>query len=369
MSASGSASTSVGGMSGGSGGASGSGGAASGGAGGAMPSGDPAIHWFGRTEPTANGARLDWPGTGFTARFNGTGAHVTLKTNADYFEVIVDGQTSVLSTTSGSRTYDLAKNLSAGEHTVTLWRRTEPLNGLVEVGPITFDGTLLPPPTAATKHLEVIGDSISVGFGTECKTAGEAFSFATENNYITYEALTARRFAAELYTEAWSGIGMYSDLNGTSKINAANEMPARYQYTCPSDTTIKWDFSRYTPDAVVILLGTNDFNGSGGDPGSGFADAYTKFVTDLRAHYARARFYLAVSPMIGGAARATLTKYLDQVITARAGANDENLALLTFDPVASGAYTCGHPNAATHQIMAGVLEAALTNDLGWQPAM
>lgn len=332
---------------------------------GGMPSAEPAIQWLGRTEPTADGAHMDWPGTGFTARFNGTGAHVSLKTRADYFEIILDGKTSVLTTTSGTKVYDLAKNLTAGEHTVTLWRRTESNNGTVEVGPITFDGTLLAPPAPATKHLEVIGDSISVGFGTECKTAGEGFTYATENNYITYEALTARKFGAEVYTEAWSGIGLYSDLNGPNKITPANLMPARYQYTCPNDTTKKWDFSRYTPEAVVILLGTNDFNGAGGDPGAGFPAAYIQFVTDLRGHYAKARFYLAVSPMLGATARATLTTYIDQVLKARSDANDKNLALLTFAPVAADAYTCGHPNAATHQIMATALEAALTKDLGW----
>jgi hypothetical protein len=363
-SGSGGAASSVGGSSGGAsgnaGGGAGNGGV--GGSGGAAPVGDPAIRWLGRVDPTATGARLDWPGTGFTARFNGTGAHVSLKTNADYFEVVVDGQTSVLSTMSGTHVYDLAKNLSAGDHTVTVWRRTEPNDGIVEVGAITLDGTLLAPPPLSSKRLEIVGDSISVGFGVECKTNGEAFTFATENNYLTYQALTARKLGAEVFTEAWSGIGMYRDVGGST--NADNQMPARFAYTIPSDTTTSWDFTRYTPTAVAILLGTNDF-GANGDPGQPFIDTYVTFVKNLRTHYASARFFLIVSPMISGDNRALLTSHLNDVIGNRSAAGDKNITLIAFDPPAADAWACGHPNAATHAIMAGVLEAALTKDLGW----
>jgi hypothetical protein len=34
-------------------------------------------------------------------------------------------------------------------------------------------------------------------------------------------------------------------------------------------------------------------------------------------------------------------------------------------PPAADAWSCGHPNGATHQIMSGVLEQALKADLGW----
>jgi hypothetical protein len=322
----------------------------------------PALRWLGRVDPIADGARMDWPGTGFTARFNGTGAHASLKTNGnDYFEVVLDGQSSVLATMSGTHVYDLAKNLSAGEHTVTLWRRTEANNGTVEVGPVTFDGTLLAPPALSSKRLEIVGDSISVGFGIECQSAGEGFTFATENNYLTYQALTARELGAEVFTEAWSGIGMWRDVGGST--DASKQMPARYAYTIPNDTTTTWDFSRYTPGAVAVLLGTNDF--AKGDPGQDFVTAYEAFVGNLRSHYAAARLYFVVSPMLSGASRTSLTTYLGQVVSARNAAGDQNVAILVFQPPAADAWGCGHPNAATHAIMAGVLEAALSADLGW----
>jgi lysophospholipase L1-like esterase len=329
------------------------------GSGGTLSS-EPAIHWIGRVARTANGARFSWPGTGFSAHFNGTGATVTLKTgSADYLQLVVDDQVSLLTTQAGSHVYTLANGLASGEHTVMVWRRTEPNYGTVEAGPITFDGTLLAP--AAPKHrIEVIGDSITVGFGVECKTQTEAFSYATENNYLSYEALTARKFSADVYSEAWSGMGLWRDVGG----GFDQQMPVRYVRTIPNeDTTATWDFSGYVPDAVLINLGTNDF--AKGDPGQPFVDAYQTLVADLRKHYPLARLYLSVSPMLSGGNRTTQQAYLSTVQSTRVAAGDHNVAVIAFTPPASDAWACGHPNAATHVIMATAFEQALTTDLGW----
>ncbi|HEY3666400.1 MAG TPA: GDSL-type esterase/lipase family protein, partial [Polyangiaceae bacterium] len=280
--------------------------------------------------------------------------------NADYLQLIVDGQVSLLTTQSGSHVYALASGLASGEHTVTAWRRTEANYGTVEAGPFTFDGTLLAPPVPAKHRLEVIGDSITVGFGVECKTNAEAFSYATENNYLSYEALTARKLSAELFTEAWSGMGLWRDVGG----GFDQQMPVRYLRTIPNeDTTSTWDFAQYAPDAVLINLGTNDF--AKGDPGQPFVDAYQALVSDLRKHYPSARIYLAVSPMLSGANRSKQQSYLATVQSARVTAGDHNVTTIEFMPPASDAWTCGHPNAATHVIMASALEQALTADLGW----
>lgn len=345
------------------GGSSGAAGAQGGSAGtaGSAPMAEPGLRWIGRAEVGKDGARIAWPGTGFTARFRGTGAHVSLKTNADFFQLVVDGKASVLSTQAGTKVYDLAKGLPEGEHTVTLWRRTETNNGVVQVGAVTIDGELLAPPAAPSKRLEIIGDSISVGFGVECKTKEEGFTFATENNYLSYQALTARKLGAELYTEAWSGIGMWRDVGGST--TAKDQMPARFLRTIGNEEANGWDFGKYVPDAVVAHLGTNDF--AKGDPGQPFVDAYIAFVKDLRTRYPKARQYFALSPMLGGGNRTQCKTYLNNVLTARKAAGDMNVALIEFAQPAADAWGCGHPNGATHAIMAGVLEQALKTDLGW----
>jgi Carbohydrate esterase 2 N-terminal/GDSL-like Lipase/Acylhydrolase family len=346
---------------GGTAGAAAGGAAGMGGQGGAPVMLEPGLRWLGRVQKTATGARFAWPGTGFTARWNGTAAKLSMKTDQiDYFQLVVDGQVTLLTTQAGAHDYDLAKNLAAGEHTVVLWRRTEGLNGGVEITKVDFlGGELLSPPPPSNKRLEVVGDSISVGFGVECKTIGEQFAYATENNYQTYEALAARDLSAELMTLAVSGIGMWRDVNG----NMGVEMPDMYLRTFQSDGNSPWDFKSYTPAAVVVNLGTNDF--AKGDPGQPFVDAYVTFVTAVRGRYPAARLLLAVSPMLGGGNRTKIQGYLAQVKTTRAGQGDQNIAIIEFAQPAQDAWGCGHPNGATHAIMAGVLKQALTQDLGW----
>jgi hypothetical protein len=334
--------------------------AGAGGQGGAPVMLAPGIRWLGRVDKTATGARFSWPGTGFTARFNGTSAKVSMKTdNADYFQLVVDGTVSLLSTQSGQHDYDLAQNLASGEHTVTLWRRTEANYGSVEVTKVDFVGELLSPPPPSNKRLEVVGDSITVGFGVECKTQNEQFSYATENNYQTYEAIAARALGAEVQTMAWSGIGVWRDVGG----GMMTQMPQRYLRTLGNEANSTWDFTLYTPGAVVVLLGTNDF--AGGDPGQPFLAAYKAFVHDIRGRYPQARIYLAHSPMLAGDRGTALAGYLDQVKAAQAGAGDTNVGILDFQPPAADAWGCGHPNGATHLIMSGVLKTALQTDLGW----
>ena len=340
----------------------GAGGSAAGasGQGGAPVMLEPGIRWLGRVDKTATGARFSWPGTGFTARFKGTSAKVSMKTaNADYFQLVVDGTVSLLSTQSGQHDYDLAQNLAAGEHSVTLWRRTEANYGSIEVTKVDFVGELLSPPPPSNRRLEIVGDSITVGFGVECKTQNEQFSYATENNYQTYEAIAARDLGAEVQTMAWSGIGVWRDVGG----GMTTQMPQRYLRTLGNEDNSSWNFTSYTPGAVIVLLGTNDF--AGGDPGQPFLDAYKAFVHEIRGRYPQARIYLAHSPMLAGARGTALAGYLDQVKAAQASAGDTNVGILDFRPPAADAWGCGHPNGATHLIMSGVLKTALQTDLGW----
>ncbi|MET0793444.1 MAG: SGNH/GDSL hydrolase family protein [Polyangiaceae bacterium] len=304
-----------------------------------------------------------WSGTAVALRFKGTAIGVTLTDGGNnWFEVVVDDQHTVLSLQQGTKKYALASNLRDGPHDVLLYRRTEP-----SFGPTTFSGfdvpssAYLPGQAVPTHRLEVIGDSISAGYGNEgvlpCTFEGK-----TENHYLTYEALAARAVGAELYTEAWSGIGMLRNYDGAT----TGIMPERYPRTLPEQTASTWDFSGYTPDVVVINLGTNDF--AKGDPALAFQTAYTKFVSDLRGHYPKARFYLAIGPMLSEANAAQMKVYLNGVISARAAQSDSNLFLLEFaiqDGTNDGFGCDYHPTLKTHQKMADKLIATLKADLGW----
>jgi lysophospholipase L1-like esterase len=315
---------------------------------------------FDRTDPTA--PVFAWSGTAIAVRFKGTAIGVTLTDNgSNVFEVVIDDQHSVLSLQQGTKKYPLASGLSDAAHDVLLYRRSE-----ATFGETTFHGfdlaasAYLASPSPPSKRLEVIGDSISAGYGNE-GTYPCTFVASTENHYLSYEALAARTLGAELYTEAWSGIGMLRNYDGTT----TGIMPERYPRTLPERAASTWDFSSYVPDAVVINLGTNDF--AQGDPMTAFQTAFTTFVTGLRGHYPKARFYLAVGSMLSGGNYDKAKAYLNGVIAARKALGDSNLVLLPFATQDSndGLGCDSHPSLKTHQKMADKLVAALKADLGW----
>jgi lysophospholipase L1-like esterase len=325
------------------------------------PAGPRFIGRFDRTDATK--PAFAWSGSAIALRFKGTAIGVTLTdAGSNVFEVVLDQQHTVLSLQSGTKKYSLASNLSDAVHDVLLYRRSEAF-----FGETTFEGfdldasAYLPGPGAPSKRLEVIGDSISAGYGNE-GTLPCAFEAKTENHYLSYGALAARALGAELYSEAWSGIGMLRNNDGST----TGTMPERYPRTLPERTASSWDFSAYVPDAVVINLGTNDF--AKGDPALAFQTAYTTFVTDLRGHYPNARFYLAVGSMLGGAEYDKAKAYLDGVVAARKALGDSNLVVLPFatQDGTNDEFGCDyHPSLKTHQKMADKLVATLKADLGW----
>ncbi|MEO7035604.1 MAG: SGNH/GDSL hydrolase family protein [Polyangiaceae bacterium] len=304
-----------------------------------------------------------WSGTAISLRFQGTAISATLTDGGNnVFEVVVDGKHSVLPAQAGTKKYGLATGLDNGAHDLVLYRRSEAL-----FGETTFNGfdlpasAFLPGDPAPSRRLEVIGDSISAGYGNE-GTFPCSFGAPTENHYLTYGALAARALQAELYTEAWSGIGMLRNNDGST----VDTMPQLYPRTLPGSTTSVWNFVQYTPDAVLINLGSNDF--AKGDPGLAFQMLYADFVEMLRGHYPAARFFLAVGPTLDGASYTQALAYLRGVVDTRATLGDQNLVVLEFgtqDATADGIGCDYHPSRKTHQKMAEKMVSALKADLLW----
>jgi len=332
----------------------------------AVDAGPPAVRFIGRFDKTDPSApRFAWSGSAMHARFSGTSLTAKIKDpsgSGNFFEVVIDGKTSVVKTSASTDTYPLATGLAAGAHEVFLSRRDESFFGETAFLGFSFDstGALLSPPPTPDRRIEVIGDSISAGYGDEGKDPCK-FTADTENHYLTYEALAARKLGADLVTIAWSGMGMYRDYGGST----IDQMPVRYERTLPDRTSSPWDFSSWQPNAVIINLGTNDF--AKGDPGKPFTDAYLAFVKNLRKHYASAHIFLALGPMLSGSSLTTARGYLNGIVDTMTKGGDANVHFMEFPTqLASDGYGCDwHPSLVTHGKMATVLETTLKTRLGW----
>lgn len=161
---------------------------------------------------------------------------------------------------------------------------------------------------------------------------------------------------------AWSG----------KRLWPGNSIVDLYDRVAPNATGTKWDFAAWTPDVVVINLGTNEFNAKENPEEAGWVDAYLKFIKQIRGNYPKAVIYCSVGTMLSewpGARkpRSTILGYLAKVVEQANAAGGPPVRLLDFGVQAQhhGIGAQWHPSVKTHSIMAEKLAAAIRTDLGW----
>jgi hypothetical protein len=273
------------------------------------------------------------------------------------FAVILDGRMSVLATNLANGAYVLAKGLPSGRHTLEIIRRTEWHGGNTTFAGLRIDAdaTLLPP-EVSTRRIEFIGDSYTCGYGNEGKSRDEHFSYATENSYLSFGALTARALHAEALFVCRSGIGMVQSYDGNKEFN----MPKLYDEVVQKKDIV-WDSFRYEPQLVVIDLSDNDY----AKPlnRDAFINAYLRFLARLRDHYPDAKIVCIVGP---SPANETWQKWQSDVHTVinQRCATDPQVyffAISNFELHGSD----WHPNLDEHRKVAGELTPFLQKLMGW----
>jgi lysophospholipase L1-like esterase len=345
------------------------------------------IRYVGRFDVRdANSYRFAWSGCQIEFRFRGRSAGVLLAdaagggpsgvrgNNNNYFNVLIDDKPPVVLPLEKGRTaYVLADGLADGEHTVKLFRRTEPLFNEVRFEGVLLEagGKLLPRPPAPKRVIEFIGDSITAGYGNEANDAKDRFCQATQNNYLAYGAVTARALGADYVCLAWSGQGVYRDR--TEKTDKT--LPILYYRTLPNEANCPWDFARYgryKADVVVINLGTNDFATSA-PPQEEFLKAYRGLIETALKHHAGAHVFCCVGPMMSDSAPkdapglTTIRTWLTDMVAQYAKDGRKNIHYVEFDrqKAENGLGASYHPSVKTHQIMADKLVEAIRKEMGW----
>jgi lysophospholipase L1-like esterase len=348
-----------GGSGAGSGGA-GSGGAGAGGSAGAT--GEAAVHYVGRVDTSnPDSVRFAWSGAGAVVRFNGTSLGVELAGGQEYTVVVDDVVQPKLTAETGMN--ELVTGLTAGEHVVELYRRTEASQGESTILGFDLGGGELLPPLPVTRRLEFIGDSITCGYGNEGADMNCPFSPETENHYLAYAALTARSLGAELSTVAWSGKGVVCNYGDESN-SCTNPLPTYYDRILPDRADSTWDFSLFQPDAVVINLGTNDFSTDDDPDQPTFEGAYRDLLERVRENYPTAHILCTNGPMLSDTDLSTVRMYLENVV---ATLGDPKISTFEIEPQdGDDGYGCDwHPSLVTHEKMATVVTAALKSALDW----
>ncbi|MGC4063870.1 MAG: GDSL-type esterase/lipase family protein [Polyangiaceae bacterium] len=334
--------------------------------------------WVGRVDATdANAVKFAWQGAGLVAIVKGTTIAVKLKTEGTptvFFQPVIDGTVGTrFSVNTGSeQTVTLASNLADGEHRVELYRETEGMYGLSTFLGFT-SGTVVGAPVSNGRLIEVVGDSISAGYGNLGSevhpnwVADPACHWTAENSswYATYAAVAGHALDAEVSTVAHSGWGMYRDLGGST----TGVLSSVYDRALGTNDATKWGFGPKA-SVVVVNLGTNDW--AKGDPGEAYETAYVDFIGKLRGVYPDAWIFMTIGSMTGEPALTQVKTHFDKILaTVKAATGDQRLIafdLGTQNLGSDGSVPSGcdwHPNAADHKRMAGILQKQLSDRLGW----
>jgi lysophospholipase L1-like esterase len=314
----------------------------------------------------SKGPKFSWPASTIELAVQGSGLALTcLDTNEDYWQVEADGiPTQVWHLVKGENS--LTVNLEGGKtHQVRLVKRTESYVGTTQLTRVQVAGCLIKPPSKS-RRIEIIGDSISCGFGDEGKNDPEGekrngVPMELENAYTSYGQTAARELNADGIDIAWSGRKLWPD----------NTIPEIYDLSVPIDPTSLWNFPKPRPDVILINLGTNDFGNPSPDE-RGWTNAYEAFIHRLRTHSPSAMIYCAIGSMMGDwdpktKSLTTIRGYMTRMVARINALGDRRVKLLEFAQQlgADGIGSMWHPSNATHRKMAVQLVEAIKTDLGW----
>jgi lysophospholipase L1-like esterase len=215
---------------------------------------DPNFRFIGRVWSDPSTVNMTWPGSTMKFRFTGKRVMLVLaeKNDSTYWVKIDNGDWKVFNDLKGETEIDLAGEiLPAGEHELTLVKKTETWVRDRIKGIYLEDGEkLLPPPAPAKYRVEAIGDSITAGF----KVHG-VHNNANSDGRLSYGYQAAVMADAEPMITAISGIGVSHNL---TKAADAGTMPKIYLRVDGGYPEKVMDFKNWEPDAITINLGTND---------------------------------------------------------------------------------------------------------------
>lgn len=331
------------------------------------------LSYMGRVEMISNQcARIFWPGTSVTLNFKGTEVKAIFKDQSgrNYFYAIVDGDDSnpvKIKPDSVKSSLVLASGLKNGTHSIQLFKLTNNTSYTDFYGFELPDGAkVLKAKPLPKRKIEFYGNSITAGHGVDVLPkdidSGSPFYF---NNYLTYAARTARHFNAQYSCIARSGIGLMVSWFPII-------MPEMYDRLNPDEPDSKWDFSKYTPDIVVINLTQNDswivekpdfpefkarFGTTRPDDAT-IVTAYQNFVRRIRAKYPNAHIICVLGNMDATREGSKWPGYVEAAVK---GLSDSKV----YSHIFPYKNTPGHPKVTEQKDMADDLINFIDKNIKW----
>ena len=263
--------------------------------------------------------RIDWsdpfaivwtyPGTFVRIKFKGTQLSIHVRNKHNYWNnylgvVEGDAQTKLLLPKEGEATIEIPLQTTQDNiHEVTIFKRQDACHELTILGFEINCNTdeeceLLEASPLPPRRIEVYGDSVSAGEVSEAidyvAKADPEHNGEYSNSWYSYAWIAARKLDAQLHDIAQGGValldntGWYHEPDYIGMEQVWNKM----RYNPDYGTVKEWDFSKYTPDIVIVAIGQNDSHPDDymktdyeGEKAKNWRIHYRQFLAKLRETY------------------------------------------------------------------------------------
>ncbi len=351
--------------------------------------GPPGYRFTGRFDQRDAAAPVaHWPGLQVHARFNGTEVWLDaeelvqswMQGGPSEWDVDIDGVTrSKLVMQLGRHSYRLAGGLAPGEHSVTLFRRSESQTGATRFFGLSFGtGRLLAPPPARERRIEIVGDSASSGFGIEGvglgpDCPGPDWAARYLNFRRAWGSVLGELVDADVSAAVHSGKGIARNIVSSDTLT----LTLIYPRTDPLDRNSVVPGSAFEPHTILLMTGGIDLGGvtDGGAPmtSSELADVINGFVELLRTTHPVANIVLVLSPTVPDRpaqnlyTRTTIRAAMGEVRDTRVASGDTRVYFAEpGEAVPSEITACnGHGSPELHERIARELLPLVKSINGW----
>lgn len=331
------------------------------------------------TDDTTDTLFFNWSGSGITFRFHGTylrakimGIHGHID-NIEYPYIGICRNNSRqidqrIRIEDGLQWYDLANDVKESSCKISIFKLTENFRGRCGLLELETDGYLeMHVQSEQQLRIEIIGDSITCGYGNEAAHRDDPFRAEEENAWETYGMIAARELDAEVSLVSVSGISVANPPQ--MQIPGLLGMEELYPYTDRPleeaiclETLRQWDFSANPKDFIVINLGTNDVNAYKLSQNIAaarqfFQTHYLSFLKMLR-HLNGPKTWILCT--LGPLDYYLYDEICNVVSQYRAETDDNRISCFKFGGVvqwSEGYGAMGHPSLSTHRRMGKELAA------------
>ncbi|MDO5574105.1 MAG: GDSL-type esterase/lipase family protein [bacterium] len=240
--------------------------------------------------------------------------------------------------------------------------------GICPIEADTRDG--IHPTEEKKRKIEIIGDSITCGYGVDRENPDTGFETATEDVTRAYSYKLAQALDADYSFVSYSGYGLISGYTDTDQPLKEQLVSTYYEkvgfsYAKPEGTIVladqSWDFHKFQPQLVLINLGTNDdsYCKDYVDRLEEFQQLYVDFLKVVRRHNPKAQILCVVGVM-----EEQIYAYIEKAVSQfceQTGDSKVSSLHLPLQLPEDGFVSDSHPTEITHTKAAKLLEEYISH--------